>query len=86
MSDLDVFQQDFAGWLLACAKARRRNCGSRQLTGEDLRVAILLERLAENAQHLDLQVFLVYQTILAEEELARRFAVQRQHLLAQIGV
>jgi hypothetical protein len=86
MVEFDVFRQNLATSLLACAD-RRRACGAGGTpSGEDLKIAARLERLAADVENLDLHVFLIFELMFTQKRLARRFLRQRDDLLAQIGV
>ncbi len=85
MVEFDAFRQNLATSLLDCADRRRTAVGSRA-SGEDLKIAALLERLSADAGNVDLHVFLLFQLMLTHEGLARRFADRREALLDDVGM
>ena len=86
MVEFDSFRQNLATLLLCQADRRRQSAAEGRLTGEDLKVVALLERLARDCENLDLHVFLICRLMFTHRHLARRFLQRRDHLLAQVGV
>ncbi len=86
MVDLDAFRRDFAATLLDCADRRHRSAGGGVLTGEDLKIIALFERLAADVENVDRHVLLTFDVAMTHKRLARVFPRPCEDLLAQVGV
>ena len=83
MVEFDVFRLELAAAFRSSAR-RRETWARYRAEGDDLRTE-LCERLASDAENLDLHVFLLCQLMFTKGDLAERFYDVRDELLSEIG-